>query len=364
VRIFQLHSFYKPYLDSFNCRYPEARLASYSQRLSLLLGHRFQAAHILMPAYNGAPEFQFTVANDSILQDRWATEKSFPSRSFKSILLAQIEEHRAEVVYSLDSFTYDSSFVRSLPGCVKTSICWLAAPVDRIDLSGYSVRVCNYPPYLASWQAQGLRCATFSPSHDPAMRAYANRNDRPIDVSFVGQYTPWHTERNQLLEAVAELSRKYFVSFRLMCPRWKPLAQRRYLNRIPLPIPYLPKRLRSVSGPAVFGLDMYEVYSQSKIVFNAAIDMSREHKVNMRCIEALGCGACMVSDEGIYVDGMTPGVHFTTYSDAADALAQIEAILSAPDQGRAMASGGRELVETAFSKERQWDVFQQLVAQC
>jgi len=363
MRVFQFHSFYKPYLEFLDRKYPDAASVEYTQRLDIILGHRFQAAHILYPAYTADPDFRFTVTNDPHLQYRWAQEKSFPERNFQNILLAQIEEHRAEVVYSLDPIAYDSSFVRRLPGCVKRSLCWLAAPVNRADLSAYSLRVCNFPPYLRDWEALGLKCAWFSPSHDPSMRRFADREDRPIDISFVGQYSPWHTTRNQILERVAELGQDYLVSFRLMCPRWKPLANRRYLNRIPLPVPYLPKGLRAVSGRPVFGLEMYEIFGQSKVVLNAAIDMSGKYRVNMRCFEALGCGATMVSDEGIYVDGMTPGTHFVTYQNAEDAVAQIKSILASPDHGRGMAREGREFVETAFSKEHQWATFQRLVAE-
>jgi hypothetical protein len=362
MRVFQFHSFYKPYLDFINKKYPEAKSVSYAQRLQLILGHRFQAAHILQPAYDSALDFQFTVANDHLLQYQWAREKSLLEHDFKKILLAQIEEHRADVVYALDPIAYDSEFIRSLPGCVKKSICWLASPIGRADLSAYDLRICNFPPFIKAWENLGLKCPWFSPSHDPVMRRYADNEDRPIDISFVGQYSQWHTTRNQLLESVAALSQKYLISFRLMCPHWKPLSRRRYINHIPLPIHYLPKNLRMVSGPPVFGIEMYELFGQSKIVVNAAIDMSGEYRVNMRCFEALGCGAVMVSDEGRYVDGMTPGVHFRTYRDPADAVAQIESILSTPDQAQKMSNAGRGFIETSFPKERQWEIFQALVA--
>ncbi len=362
MRVFQFHSFYRTYLDYFNRKYPEAALASYEQRLGLILGQRFQATHILTPPEAQTAEFRFTVANDPLLQHRWAQEKSFPRRDFISILRAQIEDHRAEVIYALDPLTYSSAFVRSLPGCVKKCVCWLGSPSFGADLSGYDARLSNFPMILAAWQAQGLRSAWFSPAHDPAMQHYADYRGRPIDIAFVGQYSHLHTRRNNLLATIAALADRYFISYRLMAPKWKRLANQRLLHRISLPVHYLPEQVRRVSGPPVFGVDMYELFGQSKVVFNAAIDMSEQFRGNMRCFEALGCGACMVSDEGIYPEPLTPGVHFVTYRDAADAVAKVETILRAADQGKTMADRGRQAIETTFSKARQWEAFEQLIA--
>src|SRR5258708_36033204 len=39
-------------------------------------------------------------------------------------------------------------------------------------------------------------------------------------------------------------------------------------------------------------------------IFNGAIDMAEEDRGNLRCFEAMGCGALMISDRGRYPKGM------------------------------------------------------------
>jgi hypothetical protein len=51
---------------------------------------------------------------------------------------------------------------------------------------------------------------------------------------------------------------------------------------------------------------LYELIGKSKIVLNGVIDMVGRDRGNMRCFEAMGCGALLLSDEGNYPKGMKP----------------------------------------------------------
>jgi hypothetical protein len=367
MRLFQFITVYAPYVGYFERKFPEAAKASFKSRRSLLLSQRYYASHILKPVFDCDPNAFFTVTNDAVLQGRWAQENGLKSREPAEILRAQIEHHRTEVLYSLDPLIYDTEFVKSLPGCVKKTLCWNAAPRGRSDLSGYGMRLANFPPMLDFWRKQGLRAEHFFPAHDPTMDQFSENRERPIDLAFVGQYWGWWKEkRNAGLQALSTLAEKYLLSFRLLAPKWKPLMEVRGIQRIKLPVPYLPKELREVSYPPVYGLEMYEVLSMSKVVFNASPDLKilpigGEYRGNMRCFEALGCGACMISDEGIYSDGFRDGEHFISYKDAEDAVRKACSILESQDQGRAVALAGRSFVRETFSKAKQWERFRELV---
>ena len=102
MRVFHFNSFSGDYLEYFAQRYPSAAKVSYSKRLSLLLAHRYNATHILDPVYRNDPKVKFTIGNDVVLQRAWAEEHGLASAKMDDILLAQIEEHCAEVVYVID----------------------------------------------------------------------------------------------------------------------------------------------------------------------------------------------------------------------------------------------------------------------
>ncbi len=215
-----------------------------------------------------------------------------PSVALDKILLAQIEHHRTEVFYNLDPMRYGSDFVRRLPGCVKVTIAWRAAPSPGADFAAYDRVVCNFPSILRSYQDAGWKTAALFPAHDPEMDAYAANEDRPVDVVFVGGYTRHHRQRAAILEAVAKLRGTRTVAFHLDCSRATRWAESKVGRLVPAVAKFRrPEDIRSVSREPVFGRDLYRVLSRAKIVLNAAIDMAGEDRGNMRCFEAMGSGA-------------------------------------------------------------------------
>jgi Glycosyl transferases group 1 len=74
----------------------------------------------------------------------------------------------------------------------------------------------------------------------------------------------------------------------------------------------------------VFGRQLYELIGSSKIVLNGAIDMAAADRGNMRCFEAMECGALLLSDEGNYPEGMDGRQTISTYESGIECVARIE----------------------------------------
>jgi spore maturation protein CgeB len=96
-------------------------------------------------------------------------------------------------------------------------------------------------------------------------------------------------------------------------------------------------------------------------VLNGSIDMAGDDRGNMRCFEAMGCGALMVSDAGNYPSAMEPGVTIMTYDSPAGAVGLIEDSLSNPQAASAMAALGRKRMVETYNKSLQWQSFIDLV---
>jgi len=278
------------------------------------------------------------------------------------ILLAQIEDHRTEGFYNLDPMRYGSDFVRRLPGCVKKSIAWRAAPSPGADLGAYDLVVSNFPSILKGYEERGWKTAYFSPAHDPDMNEYASNDDRPIDVLFVGGYSRHHMRRAEILEAVASLSDRYLIKFCLACSRFTRLAESPLARLAPLGKYRRPREIRSVAEEPVYGRDLYALISRSKIVLNGAIDMSGEERGNMRCFEAMGCRSALLSDEGVYPEGMVAGKTMMTYRSSSDVVARVEELLQKPSNVADIADAGHRMSASKYSKEKQWNAFQSLVS--
>lgn len=360
MRIFQNSGVYPTYLPRLreltrDCKTFEAQVDAF-------LSDRFGACHFLLPVLDRDPSAFFTNGDDEQLQRQWAREMGMRSgAALADILLAQIENFQAEVFYNLDPMRYQSDFVRKLPGCVKKTVAWRAAPSPAADFSAYSLVVCNFPSILRAYEAMGWRTAWFAPAHDPVMSGYAGAAERPVDILFVGGYTRHHRRRAELLELVAALKNEYSVRFHLDSSRLTRLAESIPGRLFPLARYRRPDMVRAVTQPPVFGLELYRALASAKIVLNGAIDMAGEDRGNMRCFEAMGCGCLLLSDEGSYPEGMIAGTNLMTYSTPESAVGHIGQLLKKNDQRLAIASAGSQMIASAYSKARQWDRFVSLI---
>jgi Glycosyl transferases group 1 len=337
--------------------------ATFKGQIARFLQGRYGALHFLAPVLNGEETAFFANGDDEVVQRIWAREMGMPAKaSLAEILLAQIESHRTEVFYNLDPMRYGSAFVRNLPGCVRKKIAWRAAPSPRADFSGYDLMVCNFPSILRSYEARGWQAGYLAPAYDPAMDEYANNDDRPIDVLFVGGYSRHHRKRAAVLEAVAGLHDQYRIEFCLACSRLTRLAESALGYLAPVGKYRRPRHIRAVSCGPAYGRDLYSRLSRAKIVLNGAIDMSGEDRGNMRCFESMGCRGLLLSDEGLYPAGMVGGETLVTYQSPADLLVKLRELLEAPEVARGIAQAGHTMVTRQYSKQAQWRSFEALVA--
>jgi len=97
-------------------------------------------------------------------------------------------------------------------------------------------------------------------------------------------------------------------------------------------------------------------------VLNGAIDMAGRDRGNMRCFEAIGCGALLLSDEGNYPDGMRNDETMLTYDSDESCLGQIKRCLNDWDNVQSIAEHARKRVGETYSKARQWALFETIVA--
>lgn len=325
---------------------------------------RFDGVHLLKPVIDRSDKAFLAVGNFEAGQQAWAVENGLKAKTRPAdILLAQLEAHRAEVFYNLDPVRFDDQMLRRLPGCVKRTLAWSAAPTPHNRFSGYDLVVNNFPAILARYAELGCKTAPFFPALDPEMQAYSANCDRPIDILFVGGYSRHHVRRASILDAVARLAPGVKVRYHLDLGRLTKIAELPFLSRIgSLASHRRSPEVRAIAAPPIFGRDLYRALGDAKIVLNAAIDMAGNERGNMRCFETLGCGALLMSDSGTYPDGMVPAETLCTYDDADNAVAQIMRLLDDQETCTRIAATGQQMLAKRYSKDAQWAAFQALVA--
>jgi hypothetical protein len=360
MRLFQNSSLYPSYLARLNQLAPST--LTFEERRKIFLNDRFGALHFLQPVLDGDPNAFFTNGDDNILQRQWGRENGMSHEpSLEEILLAQIEHHRTEVFYNLDPVRYPSSFVRKLPGCVRRTLCWRAAPSGQADFTAYGAVLGNFPSILDLWRRNGCRTEFFAPAIDPSMNEYGF-GDRPIDVLFVGGYSRHHSARAKILERIASLAETHRVLYCLDASRLTRFAESSFGRLMPLQKYRRPDVIVRIAKPPIFGRPLYELLGKSKIVLNGTIDMAGQDRGNMRCFETIGCGALLVSDAGNYPEGMVADKTIVTYETREDCLSQIRRSLADWTSAKQIADRGRRQIGNLYSKEGQWTLFNVIVA--
>jgi spore maturation protein CgeB len=82
----------------------------------------------------------------------------------------------------------------------------------------------------------------------------------------------------------------------------------------------------------------------------------------MRCFEAMGCGALLLSDDGIYPEGMKDGDTMFTYKSPDQAAELALRILAKKIDGSIVAARGRKMVGDRYNKTLQWERFVEIIS--
>lgn len=356
MRVFQNNGLSRGFREHYS---GALKCQKFALELARFLDTRFSALHILAPVLSGNPDAFYTNGDDVHLQNLWAREHGLQSNDLEKILLAQIEHHRTEVFYNLDPMRYGSAFVKKLPSCVKRTVCWRAAPSGNVDLTSYDLVVCNFPSILEDWKRKGCKAEYFSPAHDPAMHAYASARRDDFDVIFIGGFSRHHVNRSRALQAAASMP-NIRKRFHLEDSRLTRMA-----NLLPF-IPGLgsyrhPKEIRDIRAGPLYGRNLYAAVAETRIVLNGAIDMAGSDRGNMRCFEATGCGAVLLTDAGRYPEGFIEGETMVTYSSPDQIPSVIARLVEDTAWADSIAKAGCAMVKDHYGKERQWVKFQELV---
>lgn len=361
MRLFQNSGLYRSYRPRLTRLTKGCR--TFDEAIRVFLGDRFGAAHFLKPVLDHDPSAFFANGDDGHAQRLWSTEHGLPSSATATdILLAQIEEHRAEIFYNMDPMSFGDDFLARLPGCVRRTIAWRAAPSAGGRFLKHDLVVNNFPSLLEGYRTQGARAEYFFPAHDPVMDAYAGRDDRDIDILFVGGYSRHHSKRAAMLEAIAGLGDCASVVMHLDRSRFTMLAETPLGWLGPLRKHRRPKNIRRVAQGPVFGRDLLAAIGRAKVVVNGAIDMAGNDRGNMRVWEALGCRAALLSDVGRYPDHLSAGEQFETYASIEEAVEKSAYLIKNDERRLSLANHGYEAISNVYSKARQWEAFVRLAS--
>jgi spore maturation protein CgeB len=353
MRIAIVDTYYPAFLAGHYRERPGLAGRSYADQHASLMGRCFGTSDAysrhLRELGHDAIEI---VPNCAELQIRWAIENGRPGRwrrlrvrlpgmparlgrdpLLRQIAIAQIAAHQADVVYAQDLSFFTRSDLDRLRSEGRLVAGQIASGMPSEELArGFDLILSSFPHYPERFRALGvdseyLPIAFYGRVLERLRETGTEAKpdaDRPHAIAFVGGLDPeLHEARVELLEALAR---------RLPLQVWGYGADR------------LPSgsALRAAYRGQLWGLDMYRVLAQSRIVLNRHIGFAEGYANNMRLFEATGVGALLVTESAPNLgDFFASGREVVSYDGPADLMEKLEDLLEHDDERRAIAAAGQ-----------------------
>jgi spore maturation protein CgeB len=359
MKFFQAFTFSQSYLNEFYAKRPTQNLPSSTLR-SELLYDGFSAIHYFSEdlAPLGYEPF-LTIVNDKRLQEAWMRENAphlactnqkfgqtgaYPrcmSDAEIAIFIEQIDAFDPDVLYLDDPISFDSRFIRMLARRPRLVVGWRAASIHRdTDWREFDVIVSNHTPSLELARKHGAKWQEpFMPGF-PKCIADRIPDTRPkFDVAFTGSLSIEHRRRVKILKELGRnhqtVSTGYSLSY---------FAETN--DKLPADIS------RYVQGP-IWGMEMYQRLSETKINLNIHIDLAGRQAANMRLFETTGVGAFLLTDDKPNLRELfEPGHEIETFKTTNEMVEKIRYYLNHESERQAIAKRGQKKCLECFSREK------------
>lgn len=236
----------------------------------------------------------------------------------------------------------DVIFVRSQP--IPSSF-WQKYREDTLLVSRLSARLpfswhpnhwdiiyTDQPDFKKFFELHGVPTIINNQGFDARVINELEVREKKYEVTFVGGLgTQNFSQRTNFIN---DISSK--VNFKWWGYWWKYGGDGRKLAEFP-------KLDRTFQG-LTSGLEMFQIYKDSKIVMNDYVDTANGIGFNQRMFEVMGCGAFMLTRKAPNFKGLFPDDIFATYIDERDFLDKVQYFLAHEKEREEIAQNAQKFV--------------------
>jgi spore maturation protein CgeB len=385
MRLLKLGIYHPTYLRDFYAERPPLETQTYSIQHNTLIDDCFGSSDFWTRSLNKL-NYQTTdiIANAEPLQKQWARENnlSFDDKNWLfEIAAAQIVKFRPDVLLVADYSTFTAGFLKNIKRecpSIRLVLGWCGAPYnDASVFAEWNIVLSCIPELVKDFANKGHR--SFHVNHAFAPRILDKLDSaapQTVDFAFVGsilKQSRFHIERERIL---SELVRR--TDLQIWSEIKRPSFQRQpngfvrrkaaeaitaasnagvpqnLINALPLvrrvaqwkPSEIaeqdIDEQIARRTQPPVFGIKMFQLLRNSRVVLNTHIDVSPSSASNMRLFEATGVGACLLTDWKENLGELfEPDKEVLTYRSTAECVEKIRYVLGHEDERRVIAAAGQ-----------------------
>lgn len=379
MKLLILSTLYPGCIDSFYAKMPKAALQPSAEQKAALdyaaLGWSDYWPHALSPLGYDVCNVSYNVER---LQRTWAREHSvnqYESLDLKQIAVLQIKEFQPDILLFDDPDEALLGRIRCEVPSLRLVLGWSgsAIPVTNAWKHMDLVLSCAQES-VEQLQHSGYPAKQLHHGFDPRLLERIAQRNKRYNFSFIGQLvrsSQFHLQREQLLKRLAvqngitvfTSSAEYGLiddaKTLLMATSYYAVRVLRAaglsdeaISALPFirkaahwtarPVRPVDPLLKPFMQPAVFGLEMLQVLSDSTMTLNCHADSSPRFASNMRLFETTGVGTCMITD---WKDNLSelfiPDTEVVTYKSADECIEKVAWLLNHPAELATIAAAGQ-----------------------
>lgn len=259
------------------------------------------------------------LTNHDPLQELWNRENG--TRGYA--LGHQIDQFQPDVLFLQDlSITWES---RHRPTLIAAQCSCRLPDIELVTRC--NLIFSSFQFYVPKFAEVGVKCVYLPLAFEPSVLV-GEQPERYIDISFaggLGRDLYWK-QGTDTMEAIAEAFPNQFFWFGYGVDG----------------LPESSRLRRAYRGPR-WGREMYDVYRHSKIVVNRHGEITQGMMNNLRCYEATGCGALLLTEDAPNLRDFFEPNEAIAYTSPEDAVQRIRGFLSEQyaSVGRGIAANGQ-----------------------
>ena len=194
----------------------------------------------------------------------------------ETILKQQVKSFQPDLIWIADLFSLNGRFLEEIDGEYSFAVGEITSSINGINLENFDLIVSGALPIVMQLRDQGKASELLLHGFREQILDKLSPANKNFEISFVGQLTD---RRPELLR---ELSK--------------------YLNiNVWASSPWDKVETESIKGlhwhQPVYGIDMYQILRNSKIVINHHIDAVKNYASNQRLYEVTGVGTMLLTDK-------------------------------------------------------------------
>lgn len=384
-RLFTLSTMYQGSLKSFYDGNGSSAALDYSEHFDRLIHSTTEFAGSYLKTFKKLGiDAGAVIANDELLQEKWRSENHLLNDINKNILLQQVKIFNPDVLW-IDNLSLTDTIwlkeIRSVVPSLKLILAYHCSPfapglAERLKYVDFII-TCT-PGLKRDIEEMGHRAFLVYHGYDEEISDRLKSKECRLNhgLVFSGSLATgkgYHGERIDLIEKLirseiditlyADLEKQYRIRAKQSLYLINKFLGKVKLEKIKSNFPFLKygetrirnysRQLKNKTHNPVFGLDMYALLRDSKVVLNYHIGVAGNYAGNMRMFEATGTGSCLLTDNKTNIrDLFEPGREIVVYENIEDCIDKAKWLLKNEEERSKIALAGMKRTLTSHTVEK------------